>query len=329
MEARKILIIPLPLLWHLSNFLLDRLGKKRVTSIIRTGKSKLVAEVMGDGFPAILQALSRSGPSIMTTPLLVRPLWQGFVVMLWWSRRCPRIFLENVPWIHVSCRKYPCMNLTIINSIVFSSLSPPVIRCTLWFSRRHTWGQVSPGLVCTWECKCLRWLAAGISPPWSSTSKSRDFSLNRNGVGHGAGWECQFPFEGRGRRGRRWSPKGTTGYGFAGLLSWKIVVGQRCPRRGRFHAEAVLSGMRTIDGIVSKCLGNKTYHTIPKPMWNLLRKKLMTIGQPDEMAWDGKLEPLEVPTRWTLLDSRYKPVTNWTYWPVLVSFNNWNIIQMS
>ena len=26
---------------------------------------------------------------------------------------------------------------------------------------------------------------------------------------------------------------------------------------------------------------------------------------------------------------RYKPVTNCTYWPVLVTFNNWNIIQLS
>ena len=26
---------------------------------------------------------------------------------------------------------------------------------------------------------------------------------------------------------------------------------------------------------------------------------------------------------------RYKPVTNCTYWPILGSFNNWNIIQLS
>ena len=26
---------------------------------------------------------------------------------------------------------------------------------------------------------------------------------------------------------------------------------------------------------------------------------------------------------------RYKPVTKCTYWPVLVSYNNWNIIQLS
>ena len=25
----------------------------------------------------------------------------------------------------------------------------------------------------------------------------------------------------------------------------------------------------------------------------------------------------------------YKPVTKFTYWPLLVSFNNWNIIQLS
>ena len=26
---------------------------------------------------------------------------------------------------------------------------------------------------------------------------------------------------------------------------------------------------------------------------------------------------------------RYKPINNFTYWPVLGSFNNWNIIQLS
>ena len=26
---------------------------------------------------------------------------------------------------------------------------------------------------------------------------------------------------------------------------------------------------------------------------------------------------------------RYKPVTKWTYWPVLGSFNNWSILELS
>ena len=140
MEARKIFIIPLPLLCNVSAFLLERLRKQRVTPIIRPGKSELVAEVMGGGFPAMFQALSRAGPRMMAAPLLVQPLCHGFSVMPWWSRRCPRIVAENVLRSHVSCRQYPCMPLVIINSIVFSSFSPPVRPCTFWFITRHTWG---------------------------------------------------------------------------------------------------------------------------------------------------------------------------------------------
>ena len=83
MEARNFLILPLPLLWYLSNFLFDWLGKQRVTPIIQPGNSELIAEVTGGDLSAIFQALSRAGPRMMDTPLFVRPLWHGVFVMPW------------------------------------------------------------------------------------------------------------------------------------------------------------------------------------------------------------------------------------------------------
>ena len=90
MESRNILILPLPLLWYLSDFLFDWLGNQRVTSIIRPGNSELISEEMGGGFPAMFQDLSISRPMMMATLLLVRPLWHGSVVMPWWIRRFPQ-----------------------------------------------------------------------------------------------------------------------------------------------------------------------------------------------------------------------------------------------
>ena len=156
MESRKILIFPLPLLWYLYNLLFDRLGKQRVTPIIRPGNSELIAEVMGGGFTAMFQALRRAGPRMMGTPLLVRPLWHGFVVISWWSRRCPRIVLENDPRSHISCMQYPWMPHSIIISIVFSISPPPFKPCMFWFRTRHSWRQVSLGIFCTRECNSLR-----------------------------------------------------------------------------------------------------------------------------------------------------------------------------
>ena len=161
---------------------------------------------MGSGFPVMSQARSSAGPRINVTPLLDKPLRQGFVTMPWKIRRCPRIVLENVLRSHVSCRKYQCMPLVIIRSIVLSILSLPVSPCTFWFITWTTWGQVSPDLVCTLECNYLRWLADGVSPPWYYFSVLGNSSLNRYGVSHGAGWGCWFPFEGRRRRGRLRSP---------------------------------------------------------------------------------------------------------------------------
>ena len=139
MEDRKTLIFPLSLLWYLSNLLFDWLGKQRVTPIIRPGNSELIAEVMGGGLPAMLQALSRESTRIRETPLLVRPLWHGFVVIPWWSSKCPRIVLENDPRIHVSCMQYPCMPRSIIISIVLSSSPPPFKSCMFWCRKSHYW----------------------------------------------------------------------------------------------------------------------------------------------------------------------------------------------
>ena len=129
------MIFPLPLLWYLSNLLFDRLGKQRVTPIIRPGNSELIAEVMGGGLPAMLQALSRESTRIRETPLLVRPLWHGLVVVTWCSRIFPRIVLENDPMSHVSYMQYPFMTLSIIILIIFSSFSPPFKPCMFWFKR--------------------------------------------------------------------------------------------------------------------------------------------------------------------------------------------------
>ena len=90
---------------------------------------------MGGDFPAMFQALSRSGPRMVATPLLVRPLWHGLVVVTWCSRIFPRIVLENDPMSHVSYMQYPFMTLSIIILIIFSSFSPPFKPCMFWFKR--------------------------------------------------------------------------------------------------------------------------------------------------------------------------------------------------
>ena len=52
----------------------ERLGKQRVTPIIRSGKSELKSDVMGGGFPAIYRAQISAGPRIIATPLLYQTL---------------------------------------------------------------------------------------------------------------------------------------------------------------------------------------------------------------------------------------------------------------
>ena len=73
----------LPLLWYISNLLLDQFGKQRMAPIILPGKSDLLAEVMGIVLPTMFQALIKSGPIMVITPLLVRPLLLVFLIMTW------------------------------------------------------------------------------------------------------------------------------------------------------------------------------------------------------------------------------------------------------
>ena len=41
----------------------------------------------------------------------------------------------------------------------------------------------------------------------------------------------------------------------------------------------------------------------------------MKIGQPEKMAWDGRTYPIDVPTRWDLLDaSSTGPWRSWREW---------------
>ena len=48
---------PLPLLWYLSNLLLDHFRNQRVKTIIQPGMLELLAEVIGGGFPAMFQSI--------------------------------------------------------------------------------------------------------------------------------------------------------------------------------------------------------------------------------------------------------------------------------
>ena len=137
MEESKILINPLPLLGYLSKYVLDPLGKQRVIIIIRPGKLDLLSEVMGGGFPEILQALSSAGPRMMATLLVTRPCCIDLFTIPWWNIRCTQNVLENDPMSHIYCGKYPCIPLEIIISIVFSNFYPPINPWTFWLSMKH------------------------------------------------------------------------------------------------------------------------------------------------------------------------------------------------
>ena len=52
-----------------------------VMPITRPGKSDLLADVMGGGLPAMLQVLSRSGPSMTTMPMLAQTCWLVYFSM--------------------------------------------------------------------------------------------------------------------------------------------------------------------------------------------------------------------------------------------------------
>ena len=56
-------------------FLFGRLGKQRDTPIIHPGKLELLEDVMGGGFPDLVQSCISSGPRMMAMPLLDWLLW--------------------------------------------------------------------------------------------------------------------------------------------------------------------------------------------------------------------------------------------------------------
>ena len=170
--------------------------------------------------------------------------------MLWRSRRIYRIVLENVPRSYFSCRQYLCIFLDIIILMVFLSFFSLVSPCKFWFITWHAWGQVLMDLAFTWGWDSLPWLAAVVSPPWSSPSMSGKYFLSRDDVSHGAGWECQFTSVAGGRRCRRLSPKGLAGIAWAGLRNRHIFGFRRCPCCGWFYAKTVLTGLKTIVRIV-------------------------------------------------------------------------------
>ena len=54
-----------------------------VCAPVSVDPGSVISKQMGDGFPAMFQALVRSGPRMMATPLLVLPLRNVFIVMPW------------------------------------------------------------------------------------------------------------------------------------------------------------------------------------------------------------------------------------------------------
>ena len=158
----------------------------------------------------------------------------------------------------------PCSPRLIIIFMVFSSFPTPFKPWTFWFRTRHSWGQVSRGLVCTRECNSLRWPVTGVLPLWSYHFDLGGSSLNCNGLlmNHGTGWEWRFHLE-ESWRGVRWqSLKGAAGSDCAGLSIWQVIIFRSCPHRSQFYANAVALETREINGIFLRCLLNKMYRTI-------------------------------------------------------------------
>ena len=58
----------------MSNFWFDWFVNHKTTPIIRPVKSELLADMILGGLPALVQACRSSGPSMMTTLILDRPL---------------------------------------------------------------------------------------------------------------------------------------------------------------------------------------------------------------------------------------------------------------
>ena len=80
--------------------------------------------------------------------------------------------------------------------------------------------------------------------------------LNMEQIDDGKWWS---PIEIGQRRGRRQYPKGEAGSSWSGLRSWWTAISRRWSCIERFHDKAVVSGMRTINGIIIRCLCSKTH----------------------------------------------------------------------
>ena len=191
MESRNILILPLPLLWYLYDFLFDQVENQRATPIICPGKLDLLAEMIRGIFTAMFQALIRSGYRMMSTPLMSQPFWYFFFLMTFWNRRFHRIVVENDLRRYVSCRQYLWIPLPTIVLIVFSSFHPPFNPWALWLRMRHSCGQISMGLDCTLEYDSLRRLVALVSPSWSSIGSELEDCFYRLWVASMDWWQTK------------------------------------------------------------------------------------------------------------------------------------------
>ena len=133
MEERKSFIIPLPLLWYLYNIFWS-VGKAESGAPHKSREVGVFAVVIGVGLPAMLQALSSSGTSIISALLITQPWWLAFFTIPWRNRRCLRIDVEKNLKNHVSFMQYLCMPFPIIILIVFYNFPPPFNPSILWVS---------------------------------------------------------------------------------------------------------------------------------------------------------------------------------------------------
>ena len=143
-----------------------------MTPIIHQRKSETVAYVIGNGFPALVQALRSSGPRMMATTLLAQPrrLVSFFIPLL--NRRWTRVMIEKYLRGHVSCMQYTCITLMIITLIVFSRFSPPFNPWTFWVRMCHLKGQVSLGLERILESILILLPGKWALPWWTSLGVS-------------------------------------------------------------------------------------------------------------------------------------------------------------
>ena len=139
---------PLDFWWYIYIDLLDLFQKLNVTPIILPVNSKFGCDVMGGGFPALVQAWISAGPNIIVKPLIIlffpfavffHPMMKNDV-FLYGCRICPKFpFSLKAISIYDFCE--------IIMSKKFSVLSSPERLFTLWLSIVHVYGQLLLGIV--------------------------------------------------------------------------------------------------------------------------------------------------------------------------------------